>query len=111
MKVAVTPLVRAQMEKKFSAADAAVACAELVDADLPLINSDGERVHLGIVHLCTGTLADFRTHLAVAKIDWRDTLVTAGLANLGWHRVLQARGIDPSSLAIAAQLRSTGALR
>jgi hypothetical protein len=99
MKVAVTPLVRAQVEKKFSPADAARVCAELIDADLPLVNNDGERVHLAVLHLAAGDVAQFRAHLAIAKIDWRDTLVAAGLGQLGWWRVLEARGIDLAQLS------------
>jgi hypothetical protein len=78
MKVAVTPRVRASAEKTFSRADAETACAELAAADLPLIKNNGERVHLAILHLAAGDLAQFRRHLAIARTDWRDVLVAAG---------------------------------
>ena len=99
MKVAVTPLVRAQAEKTFSPADAAAACAELAAADLPLINNNGERVHLAILHLAAGDLGHFREHLTIAQRDWRDVLVAAGLANVDWPRVLQARGFRLTDLS------------
>jgi hypothetical protein len=78
MKVAVTPLVRAQAEKTFSPADAEVACAELAAVDLPLISNNGERVHFAILHLASGNLAEFRRHLAIARTDWRDVLAATG---------------------------------
>lgn len=105
MKVAVTPLVRAQVVRCFAPADVAVVCAELGEADLPLINNDGERVHLALLHLASGDLEQFRVHLACAKSDWRDTLVAAGLGNVGWWRVLEARGIDCRELSGIAHRR------
>lgn len=78
MNVAVTSLVRAQAERDFSPADALTACAEFAAADLPLISNNGERVHLAILHLAAGDLAQFRTHLAIARADWRDVLAATG---------------------------------
>ena len=78
MKVPVTPVVRAQAEKIFSPIDAETACAELAAADLPLINNNGERVHLAILHLAAGDLESFRRHLALARTDWRDVLAATG---------------------------------
>jgi hypothetical protein len=34
--------------------------------------------------------------LRQAKVDWRDTLVSAGLANEDWPSVLRAEGIEIS---------------
>jgi hypothetical protein len=79
MKVAVTPLVRAQAEKTFPPAEATLVCAALAAADLPLINNNGERVHLAILHLAAGDFARFHEHLALAQRDWRDVLVAASL--------------------------------
>jgi hypothetical protein len=75
MKVAVTPRVRALAEETFSPTDAAVVCAELAAAELPLIANNGERVHLAVLNLAAGDLAQFRVHLAIARTDWRDVLV------------------------------------
>jgi len=99
MKVPVTPLVRAQAEQSFSPADSVAVCAALAAADLPLISNNGERVHLAIVHLASGDLARFRVHLAEACSDWRDVLVADGLANVGWPKVLAARGIKLAELS------------
>ena len=101
MQVTVTPLVRAQAEKTFPPAAAATVCAALAAADLPLINNNGERVHLAILHLAAGDLARLRTHLAAACTDWRDVLVAAGLADIGWPKVLQKRGIKLTDLSPA----------
>ena len=101
MKVAVTPLVRAQAEKSFPPDDAALVCAALAAADLPLINNNGERVHLAVVHLAAGDPAKFRANLALALTDWRDVLVAAGLADAGWPEVLQERGIKLTDLSPA----------
>jgi len=78
MKVAVTPRVRARAGETFSPGDAVIACAELADADLPLIANNGERVHLSILHLAAGDLPAFRRHLALARVDWRDVLAATG---------------------------------
>jgi hypothetical protein len=103
MKVPVTPLVRAQAEKIFSPADAATVCAALANADLPLINNNGERVHLALVHLAAGDLAEFRRHLAVAQTDWRDVLVADGLGGENWPQMLAQRGIRFLTLSPATR--------
>jgi hypothetical protein len=77
MKVDVTPSVRQRAVELFSPAEAGLVCAELADADLPLIANNGESVHFSILHLSHGDLAQFRTHLQVAQTDWRDVLVAA----------------------------------
>ncbi len=64
----------------FAASDAALVCAALAAADLPLINNNGERVHLAILHLAAGDLARFHEQLGLAQRDWRDVLVAAGSA-------------------------------
>jgi hypothetical protein len=75
MKVAVTSAVRARAEEFFSPTDAPTVCAELAATELPLIANNGERVHLAVLRLAAGDLAQFRRHLAIARTDWRDTLV------------------------------------
>ena len=77
MKVAVTPEVRLRAEELFSPVDVAVACAELADADLPLVGANGETVHFCVLHLSQGNLAALHEHLNAAKIDWRDIIVAA----------------------------------
>ena len=78
MKIAVTPLVRQRAAEIFPPAEAATACAALAHADLPLIANNGERVHLAVLHLSRGDLAQFHDQLALAQTDWRDVLLAAG---------------------------------
>lgn len=77
MKVAVTPDIRQRADELFPSAEVNVVCAGLADGDLPLVNNHGESVHFSIPHLSLGGLAHFRARLALAKIDWRDVLVSA----------------------------------
>ena len=78
-QVTVTLRVRTEAERQFTAERAAAVCAELATVDLPLIANNGERVHLAVLKLSGGDIAAFRRHLALARLDWRDTLVAAGL--------------------------------
>lgn len=43
-----------------------------------------ERVQAAIVILAAGDLSRLREALDLAKLDWRDVLVSAGLANGDW---------------------------
>ncbi|MBX3736439.1 MAG: hypothetical protein KF715_07120 [Candidatus Didemnitutus sp.] len=79
MQVAVTPRARTEAETLFAPEVAATVCAELATVDLPLIANNGERVHLAVLKLSRGDLVAFRRHLALARTDWRDTLVAAGI--------------------------------
>ncbi|MBI3414797.1 MAG: hypothetical protein HY043_05660 [Verrucomicrobia bacterium] len=96
MSVQLTELVRQQVAKTFAPEAAALVIAELEAAELPLIANNGERVHLAILHLCQGDLGLFDRDLRIAKTDWRDTLVAAGLAHGNWPEVLRSRGIEIS---------------
>ncbi len=91
----VTELVRQQARKYFSPEDAALVLDEFEPTGLPLINNNGERVHLAVLYLSKGRLALFDETWSLAKIDWRDTLVAAGLANEDWPEVLRQSVIRP----------------
>ena len=80
MKVPVTLSVRERAAATFAPDAIKIVCAELAAADLPLINNNGERVHMAILHLASGDLDRFRLHLAAAKTDWRNVLIAAGSA-------------------------------
>ena len=43
--------------------------------------------------ICRGDIDVFRQQLSIAKSDWRDTLITAGLADENWPTVLLSAGI------------------
>lgn len=52
-----------------------------------------ERIRASIVLLANGDLARFRDAVELAKTDWRDLLVAAGLAHADWPaRLDQALG-------------------
>jgi hypothetical protein len=79
VKVAVTPRVVSAASRSFSPTDAVVVCAALAETELPNISNNGERVHLAVLRLAAGDLAQFHRHLAIARDDWRDVLVAAGI--------------------------------
>jgi len=91
----VTDLVRQQTHKYFSPEDAALVLEEFERTKLPLINNNGERVRLAVLYLSKGDLSLFDEAWSLAKNDWRDTLVAAGLANGDWQEVLQLKVIRP----------------
>jgi hypothetical protein len=90
----VSPLVRQQAFRFFTATDAENVVAALDAAALPLISNNGERVFLAILLLSRGDMQRFHAQLQLARQDWRDTLVAAGLANEDWAAVLHREGID-----------------
>lgn len=96
MPYIITDLVKQQARKLFPPDDAELVLSTLGTTRLPLI-PDGqapERIHLAILYLSGGDLREFDQTLRNGLIDWRDTLVAAGLANADWPEVLRSRGID-----------------
>ncbi len=92
----VTDLVKQQVHKLFAPDEAELVISELESSRLPLID-DGEapeRIHLAVLHLSGGNLKKFDEAFRVSMIDWRDTLVAAGLGDADWPDVLRSRGID-----------------
>lgn len=96
MIVPVTNAVREQAKKCFSPDVAELIISVLESTELPLIANNSERVHLALLHLSQGDLAQFERHLSIATTDWRDTLVAGGLAHSNWREVLRERGIEIS---------------
>jgi hypothetical protein len=91
-----TSLVRQQSRRFFGASQADDVIAAFDATELPLIANNGERVFLAILLLSRGDMQRFRMELQQARIDWRDTLVAAGLANEDWPSVLRQEGIEIS---------------
>ena len=87
----ITARVRKKATKLFGEENAKEVIHLLEQAQLPLINNNGELVHLGILYLSGGDFQEFKAALAQAKIDWRDTLVAAGLAHGNWRQILMER--------------------
>ena len=67
----------------------------LQNADLPR-SEEGPlpRIHLALIWLSKGFIKRFDLELSMARFDWRDTLMRAGLAGFDWRNVAQSRGID-----------------
>jgi hypothetical protein len=96
MAYIVTDLVRQQARKLFTPDEADLVISELETTRIPLV-ADGtapERIHLAILYVSDGDLREFDQTLNRGKMDFRDTLVSAGLAHEDWRAVLRSRGID-----------------
>jgi len=92
----VTDLVKQQVRKLFAPDEAELVISALATSHLPHI-ADGEapeRIHLAVLHLSGGNLQKFDEAFRGGMIDWRDTLVGAGLGDADWPDVLRGRGID-----------------
>ena len=77
--------------------DDAPALALLTGAELPLLDApdrarDLARVHLAILKLADGDLAELEKNVRLAEQDWRDVLLAAGLEQGDWPEVLAASG-------------------
>jgi hypothetical protein len=96
MAYIVTDLVKQQARKMFAPDEADLIISELETTQIPLVdNGPGlERVHLAILYLADGNLREFDQILNRGRMDFRDTLVAAGLAHADWPTVLRSRGID-----------------
>jgi hypothetical protein len=93
----VSAFVRAEVRERFGASDAAEIIEALDTTPLPLLDGDHRkrgraRVHLAVLKLADGDIERFREAFALARLDWRDVLVAAGLANADWPSVLQKSG-------------------
>jgi hypothetical protein len=90
-------LVRAEVTERFASVDGREVMSTLETTALPLIDDSSRdreraRVHLAILKLSKGDLAEFRRAVDLARRDWRDVLVAAGLANGDWPDVLRREG-------------------
>jgi hypothetical protein len=95
------PIVRAEIEARFSAADAREVASELERIprrDAGVRGSEAwreygrARVQLAILKYAGGDMARLRIALAAARADFRDLLVMAGLENADWPSVLSRAG-------------------
>ena len=96
MAYIVTDLVRQQARKLFAPGEADLVISELEPTRIPLVD-DGtapERIHLAILYLADGDLREFDQTLNRGRMDFRDILVAAGLAEADWPAVLRSRGIE-----------------
>lgn len=59
--------------------------AEKCATNLPLLGNAPyeaiERIQFAVIKLCNGKFDELERHIAIANIDWRDTLVAAGFGH------------------------------
>jgi hypothetical protein len=96
MSYIVTDLVKQHVHKLFPPDEAELVIAELASAHWAACRDgeDAERVYFAVLHLSGGDLRKFDQVFRGGRIDWRDILVEAGLADSDWPDVLRSRGID-----------------
>ncbi len=93
----VSELVRGEVAARFTPEDASVARQSLEKTSLPFLDRpdrerERDRVHLAILKLAGGNLEQFEKYLSLAARDWRNVLMSAGMANADWPDVLRAAG-------------------
>lgn len=95
MKVSLN--VRRQIGRFLPASVVPEAIRAMESAELPFLTGASDRIQFALLLLARGSHERFMSELHQAKIDWRDTLVAAGLANEDWPEVLSKLGItfDP----------------
>jgi hypothetical protein len=89
-------IVRQEIPKRFPHHGHLV-LVRLAETELPFLDDpqrerERNRVHLAILKIADGRLPEFENALEQAAIDWRDTLVEAGLGNENWPDVLSSAG-------------------
>jgi hypothetical protein len=93
----VSDVVRAEVRERFGQQEASEVISALEATALPLLEApdrvrERARVHMATIKLADGDLPRFRQALVMARADWRDVLVAAGLAQYDWPEVLRAAG-------------------
>ena len=100
----VLSVVEAEVRSRFARQDALRVLSALEAAQLPFLKDESHvreraRVHLAVLKLANGSLAEFEKWLGEARTDWRDVLMAAGMANNDWRTVLGEAGFRvPESL-------------
>lgn len=92
----VSELVRHEVAARFPA-DAETVIGSLEATALPFLDApdrarERDRVHLAIIKLSSGDVAQLPKILDYARRDWRDVLVWSGLGQPNWPDVLRAAG-------------------
>jgi hypothetical protein len=90
-----TPTVIYEAKKIFNEKDLKYILSTLLETDvLCEYQNEVERIRLAIIFGSKGKLDDFNDLINLSKIDYRDTLVGAGLGNSNWKEVLIKNGFD-----------------
>jgi hypothetical protein len=95
MTYTIAPAVKREIERSFPLEHVNYVQSALAERQLPMDRSaPPPRVHIAVIWLSKGDIKRFEHELEGACMDWRDTLVAAGLGNEDWKDVLAQRGID-----------------
>ena len=90
----VSSQVKDALKKSFDKKYVPILVNKLENTEFPLISNHTERVHLSIIIASQGDVEKFHQYLKLSTIDWRDTLVSAGLADENWRDVLEDKGFS-----------------
>jgi hypothetical protein len=87
----ISPRLTRWINHQFPAGSAEMVLSELRELPEQVIGGqDPERIQAALVIRTAGDWHRFQQYLALAKSDWRDALVGAGLANQDWPSHLDA---------------------
>ncbi len=92
MKTKVRDEVWREIIRAFGADAGPIMAMEIEAADIPLGSESVDRIHMAVVYGAAGDVHRFRELVELSAVDWRDTLVTAGLAGDDWRDVLRKHG-------------------
>ena len=94
----VSRMIEANVRELFSLQDAAVVLAALSEMKVPLPNSEWsttrDRVQAAILVLSDSRIDRLLKEVAASQVDWRDTLMAAGLAGNDWPLVAKRLGFE-----------------
>jgi hypothetical protein len=95
MAYMLTPSVQQEIERAFAPEHVGYVRSRLAERELPMARSaPPPRVHIAVIWLSKGDIKRFDYELEGACCDWRDTLISADLADENWKHVLTRKGID-----------------
>ena len=87
----ISQAVLQEINRRFSQEDIDKVVTTLTEA--PARMPDTDRIQFAILKLAEGDLTKFDKAFQVAKQDWRDLFVAAGLANEDWPDAVVAAGL------------------
>ncbi|MGJ7527572.1 hypothetical protein [Variovorax sp. GB1P17] len=94
----VSQTIEAKVREIFSLEDAAVALAALSAMEIPLSNSEWsttrDRVQAAILVLSNSRIDRLLKEVSASQVDWRDTLMGAGLAGSDWPLIAKKLGFE-----------------